>query len=98
MPELLAVYRPDATKRAIWTDGAGPALRAGGAIPERASRIEVIREGPFRGLFSVDFSLLAEVTSDPRYAVCLVRPYAQYGDANKAEVEWLRRHFLTGEP
>lgn len=98
MPSLLRAYRPDASTRAIWTDAAGPTLRQGGSIPERASRIEVIREGPFRGFFSVDFSLLSRATGDPRYAVCLAKPFAQYGEANQAEVDWLKKRWLVGDP
>lgn len=87
-------YMPDGTTRAIWNDALGDRERAGGVIPQRASRIEVILEGPRRGQFHVDFSLLAQATRDTGYCVCLVQTFTDYGAANRAEVEWLQQNWV----
>lgn len=87
-------YLPDGSTRAIWDDAVGGRERHQGVIPQRASRIEVIPDGPKRGLFHVDFTLLAEAVQDDSYRVCLVQTFENYGDANKAEVEWLRKNWV----
>lgn len=92
--QLLACYHQDGSKRAIWSDQVAPLFRPADIIPERASRVEVIRAGKRRGEFHVDFSLLAEVTQDPSYAVCLVKTYDSYPAAVAAEVDWLRENFI----
>lgn len=63
-------------------------------IPKRASRVEVIEDGPNRSNFHVDFSLLAEHTGDPALAVCLVKTFASYQDAVAAEVRWIEQNWL----
>jgi hypothetical protein len=94
--KLLAAYRPDGTKRAVWSDQAAPSFRKAGVIPERASRVEVIRDGPNRGKFSVDFSLLADLTKDERFRVSLSRPFESYAAAVAAEVAWLEANWVLG--
>jgi hypothetical protein len=94
--KLLAAYRPDGTKRAVWSDRAAPSFRKAGVIPERASRVEVIRDGPNRGKFSVDFALLADLTKDERYRVCLARAFESYQEAVRAEVAWLEANWVLG--
>ena len=93
MPKLLKAYRRDGT-RAIWSDQVAPSFRATGVIPQRASRVEVITEGPQRGLFHVDFSLLADATGDDRLRVCLVKPFLSYNAAVAAEVAWLEQNWV----
>lgn len=95
MLRLRKAYRPDATVRAIWSDNLGPELRRAGAFPRRASRVEVIESGPHRGKFHVDLSLMAALTGDHRFAVCLARPFESHADAVAAEVEFLERAWLT---
>ncbi len=88
-------YRPDGTARSIWNDAQAKTLRAAGVVPRRASRVEVIEEGPHRGLFHVDFTLLADATGDDRYRVCLVSPFETHAAAVAAEVAWLNRNWVT---
>lgn len=87
-------YLPDATTRAVWDDSVAPRERAAGVIPQRASRIEVIQDGPQRGKFHVDFSLLAEATGDDSLRLCLVRTFDEYSQANRAEVQWLHDNWV----
>jgi hypothetical protein len=87
-------YLSDGSTRAVWDDAQGPRERKQGVFPQRASRIEVIMEGPKRGQFHVDFTLLAECTGKQEYCVCLVQTYHDYGAANRAEVEWLTQHWV----
>lgn len=87
-------YLPDGSTRVIWHDTVGDRERHHGAIPQRASRIEVIPEGPQRGRFHVDFSLLAEATGDDSYRVCLVQTFERYDAANAAEVAWLEQNWV----
>lgn len=94
MPKLLKAYRPDGTARAVWSDSVAPGFRRTGALPVRASRVEVIPDGVHRGLFHVDFSLLADATKDERLRVCLARPFESYQGAVAAEVAWLERNWV----
>lgn len=94
MVKLLSCFRPDGSKRAVWSDMNAQVFRDAGVIPQRASRVEVITEGVHRGRFHVDFTLLAEATGDPTYAACLVTPFDSYTDAVAAEVAWLEKNFV----
>lgn len=91
---LHRAYGTDGRTRAIWSDDRASTLRATGSTPRRASRVEAITEGPHRGLFSVDFTLLSEITGDPRHAVCLARPFERHDAAVAAEVAWLRDNYI----
>jgi len=66
-----------------------------GAIPRRASRIEVVtHDGPHFGRFYVEFSPLG-----PDYQFCLTRTFEDYGEAVAAEQAWLEEHWvLAGLP
>lgn len=94
--KVLRSYRPDGSCRSIWRDQEAEHNRAHGVVPRRASRVEVIEDGPHRGLFSVDFSLLADLTDDRRMRVCLARPFATYGEAVAAEVAWIEKYWVLG--
>lgn len=94
MKTLLGVFRPDGEVRTVFSDAAAPVLRRLGAFPQRASRVEVIADGPHRGLFHVDFSLLAGITGRSDHAVCLARPFATHAEAVAAEVAWLRQNWI----
>jgi hypothetical protein len=63
-----------------------------GAVPRRASRVEVIQEGPQRGRFFVDFSLLGD-----EYQLCLLSTFDDHDEAVTAERSWLDRHWLRGD-
>lgn len=60
-----------------------------GAIPRRASRVEVIDTGPHLGRFFVDFSPLGE-----DYQFCLAQPFDDYQDAVRAEQEFLIQKWI----
>jgi hypothetical protein len=96
--KLLKAFRPDGTVRAVWSDTVADSFRAAGALPQRASRVEVIPDGRHRGFFHVDFSLLADITGEPCHRVCLVRPFASYAEAVAAEVRWLELNWVVGGP
>jgi len=67
----------------------GDRLRLG-AIPRRASRVEVVtQDGPRFGQFFVDFSPLGE-----DYQFCLTRTFDDYGEAVHAEQVWLEQHWV----
>lgn len=87
-------YLPDGTTRSVWDDATASREREHGVIPQRASRIEVITEGPQRGLFHVDFSLLADATGDERFRICLRETFEDYAAANRREVEWLHQNWV----
>ncbi len=92
--KLLKAYRPDGTVRAVWSDQAAPAFRAAGVMPRRASRVEVIEDGPNRGRFHVDLTLLSELTGDPKFAVCLTRAFDSYQEAVAAEVRFIETNWV----
>lgn len=69
-----------------------PADRDLGALPRRASRVEVIDCGPQRGLFHVDMTPLG---SDHMY--CLLQTHTDYAEAVRAEQAWLQRYWIRGE-
>lgn len=79
---------------AIWNDDRAATARRHGIIPQRASRIEVVQDGPRRGRFYVDFSLLADALGDDSYRVCLSQTYERYDVANAAEVVWLEQNVV----
>lgn len=87
-------FLPGGEVRAIWDDTLD--LRPLGTIPQRASRIEVIQEGPHRGKFAVDFSLLADALNDDRFRVCLTQVYSNYRHAVEAEIAWLMENWILG--
>jgi len=91
---IFKVYRKDGTVRAIWQDTAGPQLRKSGMLPRRASRVEVITEGPRTGQFYVDMSLLADISSNADLAVCLTSTFDNYADAVAAEVKFIEQNWL----
>lgn len=96
--KVLKAFLPSGETRAIWSDQVAASFRKKGIIPQRASRVEVIQDGPSRGKFHVDFSLLADATGDERYRVCLSQAFESYADAVAAEVEWLTGNWVLGEP
>lgn len=87
-------YLPTGETRSVWNDAVASREREHGVLPQRASRIEVITEGPKRGLFHVDFSLLADVTGDERFRICLREAFVDYSAANAAEVAWLHDNWV----
>ncbi len=96
MVKLLKAYRQDGSVRGIWQDATGEQFRKNGTMPQRASRVEVIPDGPNRSKFHVDFTLLAEARNDPKLAVCLVKTFLSYKDAVAAEVAWLEQNWIIG--
>lgn len=92
--QLLRVYGRDGQTRAIWSDRSAALFRATGSRPKRASRVEVIEDGPNSGRFGVDFTLLAEATGNEKYRVCLTKAYDRYDEAVAAEVAWIRDNYL----
>lgn len=97
MVKLLKAYRPDGTARGVWRDETGPSFRKAGAAPRRASRVEVVEDGPKAGLFHVDLSPLADQTGDARHRVCLARAFESYTEAVAAEVSYIERNWVLGE-
>jgi len=96
MVKLLKAYHPDGSTRGVWQDANAGGFRKAGVMPERASRVEVIKEsGPNHSNFHVDFTLLAEATGDPKLAVCLVRTFESYTAAVAAEVAWLEQNWVV---
>lgn len=89
-------FLPSGQVRGIYTDEIPLRQILPGVMPQRASRVEVIPEGPHRGKFHVDFTLLAEMTGNDDYRVCLARPFDSYKEAVAAEVEWLRVNYVLG--
>lgn len=92
---LLKAYHADGTVKAVWREEIADNLRDAGAIPQRASRVEVITEGPNRALFHVDFSPLFEITANPTDGVCLTRTFKSYAAAVAAEVAWLEQNWVV---
>lgn len=86
------IFAPNGDVRGLWSDHID--LRRVGLMPARASRVEVILEGPHRGLFHVDFTPLAELTSNPTLAVCLTSPFTSHDAAVQAEQRWLHHAFI----
>lgn len=91
---LLKAYRPDGVTRAVWNDSLGPGLRKAGASPRRASRVEVIEDGPHAGRFHVDLSLLADIAGRADFRVCLARVFDGYAEAVAAEVAFIERNWV----
>ena len=96
MPKLLRSYRPDGSTRGVWTDATATASRKAGVIPRRASRVEVIEDGPNRSKFHVDLTLLSEIANDPKLAVCLTRTFESYAEAVAAEVRFIEQNWVIG--
>lgn len=94
MATLLKAYRPDGVTRAVWRDHLGPGLRQAGAVPRRASRVEVIEDGPHAGRFHVDLSLLADIAGTDRLRVCLTTTFDGYAAAVAAEVAFIERNWV----
>lgn len=94
MPRLLKAYRPDATTRGIWQDATATGFRKTGTIPQRASRVEVIQDGPNRGKFHVDLSLLADLTACEEFRVCLVDAFDSHTEAVEAEVRFIEQNWV----
>lgn len=91
---ILKAYHTDGSIRAVWQDSMDSSLRASGLVPRRASRVEVITEGPNMDLFHVDFSPLAEITKQSKYAVCLTKTFGTHTEAVQAEVAWLEKNWV----
>jgi hypothetical protein len=60
-----------------------------GLIPQRASRVEVIQEGPLRGRFSVEFLELPGLTP-----CCLVETFEDHAAGVRAEQTYLKEQWL----
>ena len=90
--KLLKRYLPTGETRAIYTDARRHLLR--NEEVDRASLINPIKDGPKRGCFYVDFSLLADATGDDRYRLCLTETFETYTEANQAEVAWLEANYI----
>jgi hypothetical protein len=94
--QVIKRYMPDGSTRAVWDDSQAARERRHGAIPSRASRIEVITAGPNRGRFHVDFSLLADLTGVASHQICLLETFEAYTEANRREVAWLHTNYILG--
>lgn len=94
MTRILKVYRPDGTTRAIWSDAIAASLRKHDVIPQRASRVEAITEGPHRGKFHVDLSLLASIAKNAKFEVCLTKTFESYAEAVAAEVKFIELNWV----
>jgi hypothetical protein len=86
-------FLPNGEMRAIVDDTID--VRTLGALPRRASRVEVVECGPHRGKYHVDMSLLADISGNDTHRVCLLPTYVRYRDAIAAEIAWLRANWLT---
>ncbi len=84
--------------RGFWDDSDGSRDRALGHVPRRASRVEVIEEGPHAGRFHVDLAPLAEHVNRPEWAICLLPPEDDYRAAVRREQDWVLRHWILEEP
>ena len=91
---IIKRYLPNGDTRQIWHDDVADRERANNVVPKRASRVEVIDQGPQLGRFHVDMSPLADATGDDTYRVCLVQTFNRYSDAIKAEVLWLEQNWV----
>ena len=89
----IARISPEGEVRALWDEALKPRETLG-ATPHRASRIEVVENGPHRGFFHVDFTPLYEMTDNPKFCVCLSNVFASYETARRWEVEWLRKNYI----
>lgn len=56
--------------------------------------MEVVRDGPNRSRFHVDFTLLAELTGVREHEVCLVKTFDSHDTAVAAEVRWIEQNWL----
>lgn len=54
----------------------------------------MIPDGPNRGRFHVDLSLLAEIAADPRLQVCLAQTFDSYSAAVAAEVRFIEHNWV----
>ena len=89
-------FLPTGEVRGIYTDAVPLRRILPGLMPHRASRIEVVQEGRHRGRFSVDFSLLAELTGNPEHRSSLATTFDSYQEAIRAEVQWLQANYILG--
>lgn len=90
---VLARYTADGVVRSLWDDRRRPAEH--GMRPVRASRVEVVEEGPFAGCFYTTI-LLAAVTGDPSHEVSLWPPLPSYEESVQRERRWLAIHYILG--
>jgi hypothetical protein len=81
-------FLPGGQIRAIWTDNLD-LRKTYCAIPRRASRVEVVEEGPHKGEFFVDMSPLG-----PQYQFCFTRTFCSHAEALRAEQEWLIQNWV----
>ena len=95
--KIIAAYRPDGSRRGIFRRESSGLFRSAGQRPARASRVEVLPNDP-DGRFHVDFGPLADLTGDERFRVCLTQLFPEYEDAVAAEVAWLEKHYVVGDP
>lgn len=54
----------------------------------------MIPDGPNRGRFHVDLSLLAEISNDPKFQVCLAQTFDSYSEAVAAEVKFIEHNWV----
>lgn len=94
MRSLLRRYLPDGSIRSLWQDDFAMLNRKQGLKPLRASRVEVIEEGPQAGRFYVDMSPLAIATNNWNYMVCLLPTHERYDAAVAAEQAWIKENWV----
>lgn len=54
----------------------------------------MIPDGPNRGKFHVDLTLLSEIAGNPRFAVCLTKTFDSYAEAVAAEVRFIEQNWV----
>ena len=94
MATSIKSYRPDGSARAIWSKPFARVFRDHGIMPVRGSNVIAITENCNKGWFHVDFTALALITGDERFAVCLREPYETHEEAVAAEHAWLIQNWV----
>lgn len=87
MPDIIRFTKGGGVRKLFAT----PDRETFGAIPRRASRVEVVEEGQPVGRFYVDFSPLGE-----SFQFCLLATFDDYQEAVQAEQAWLTEFWIHG--
>ncbi len=90
--KLLKAYRNDGTVRSVYDDRIAPTLL--GTEVHRASHVEPVRIGPYRGNWHVDLSPLGDLLNRDEFRVCLVDTFTRRTEALAAEVAWIERNWI----